>query len=581
MDANPATLSEILSADKKYIVPVFQRFYSWKESNWKTLWTDIKSLVNDSDQDYEHFIGPMIVNPRALPHDITRFFVIDGQQRLITLSILLCAVRDVASVYDLSTLVIPVEELLLFKTTRGETVFRLEPRFADRDPFRKVLEGNTSARDSEEMIVQAYQYFKREIELEVEQYKDDEFTYLNELFEAIKKRLKLVSITLEDKDDPTKIFESMNFKQEKLLNADLIRNYALMQLPIDRQDAFGNTQWEGFETLFVDGNSSRPNSDELEDFYYRYLITRTNYFAKGKVYPKFTAFAADAIVGENANEVLDSLGQLVASLKRYARYYRAIMHPELEPDNDLGVAFGRFHKLDVSTALPLIMEWYDRFDDDSRPDTINKESFLRMINALESFVIRRSILGERTRGYGSDFAKAKQADSLQELYRYFSQRGWPNDSAFSEALVYFPLYSKDSVRTRLILDELEMSFGHKEQVDVRNSTDITIEHILPQSENLSAGWKDMLGENAAEVHERFRDTLGNLTLTGYNRELGKKSFEDKKLVYARYGSGSHLELNTFVLQQQKWTEQEIRARAAQLSERLVNIWPRQTGADNS
>ena len=203
-----------------------------------------------------------------------------------------------------------IQELLTFRSSHGDTILRLEPRFADRKPFRGVIEGSISSRDSEETIVVAYQYFRSAIEADLELYNEDVFGYLDELFTAVKKRLKLVSITLEDKDDPTKIFESMNFKNEKLLNADLIRNFAMMQLPIERQDEFGNTQWESFEILFADEDSARPNSATLEDFYYRYLIAQTDYFAKGKVYPRFTDFASSKIVGESDIELLDSLGHL-------------------------------------------------------------------------------------------------------------------------------------------------------------------------------------------------------------------------------------------------------------------------------
>ena len=538
--------------------------------------------MNEADKSFVHFIGPMIVNPRAMPQEPTRFFVIDGQQRLITLSILLCALRDIAREFEFATLANLVEDLLLFKTAHDEVILRLEPRFADREPFRKVIKAEVSHQDSEEPIVQAYLYFKGEIKSDVGQYKGDEFTHLNELYGAIRKRLKLVTITLEDKDDPTKIFESMNFKQEKLLNADLIRNYVMMMLPIERQDEFGNTLWEGFEKLFATENSNRPDSDELEDFYYRYLIARTDYFARGKVYPTFTHFASEAIVGQSYPEIRDSLERLVASLKRYARYYRSIMHPEkFEADNDLKDAFVRFRKLGVQTALPLLMDWYDRLDNESRPGRTSKEAFLRMVNAVESFVIRRFILGERTRGYGSDFANAKKAANLYDLFKYFHQRTWPNDNAVVGALVNFPLYSSDSKRTRLILEELENSFGHKERVDVRNTSKITIEHILPQSKNLSTEWKEMLGDNANEIHEQYHDTLGNLTLSGYNRELGKKPFEEKKQEYDKLGSGSHLELNTYVLKQAKWTEHEITNRTTLLSQRVIEIWPRVETSDSS
>lgn len=580
MDAGPATLIDILAGDKKYIVPVFQRFYAWNQDNWKALWTDLQLLVHEPDQNYDHFIGPMIVNPRAVMHDMTRFFVIDGQQRLITLSILLCALRDAAVEHDFRTFADRVQEMLAFKTTRDQTVFRMEPRFADREPFRKVVQGEIPPRDSEESIVQAYHYFKDEIQLDIQLSDGDVFDYLDEVFQSIRKRLKLVSITLEDKDDPTKIFESMNFKNEKLLNADLIRNFALMQLPIEKQDEFGNTQWESFEKLFTDGSSGRPNDAELEDFYYRFLIAQVGYFAKGKVYPTFTSFAQERIVGGTIQEISDSLTGLVTTLKRFARYYRAIVHPENERDSDLKAAFEKFQLLGVVTAIPLLMDWYDRYDYDSREDRMNKESFLSMLDALESFVIRRWIRGERTRGYGSDFAQAKESDSTSDLYRYFHQRGWPSDAEIKDALVDFPLYDKDKKRTRLIMDQLEISYGHKERVDLRNRDAISIEHILPQTDRIPDSWKEMLGVNAEEIHKKYRHTLGNLTLTGYNQELSKKSFDEKKQVYASTAYGSRIALNEFVLEQDRWTENKILERTADLSSRLIEIWlaPRRSEA---
>ena len=237
--------------------------------------------------------------------------------------------------------------------------------------------------------------------------------------------------------------------------------------------------------------------------------------------------------------------------------------------------------LDVTTALPLLMDWYDRYDDESSTDPISKETFLSMIDALESFVIRRSILRERTRGYGSDFAQAKKSRTVNDLLSYFSQRGWPSDSEVQEALVTFELYSKEKNKTRLILEELERSFGHRELVDLNDPNVISIEHIMPQADRLPDAWKNMLGENACEIHEKYRHSIGNLTLTGYNRELGKKSLYEKKQVYATKVSGSRLALNDFVLQQEQWTEYEICERARQLSKRFVEIWPRAEVGDGS
>ena len=145
-------------------------------------------------------------------------------------------------------------------------------------------------------------------------------------------------------------------------------------------------------------------------------------------------------------------------------------------------------------------------------DAISKDTFLQMANSLESFVLRRSIMRDRTRGYGADFAQAAaKAQTLQQLWNHFDQRGWPSDNVISDALLEFPLYLREVNKARLTLQQLEESFGHKEQVDLGNRKRITIEHIMPQS--LTGEWEEMLGENAQEIHDQYVNTIGNLTLT--------------------------------------------------------------------
>ena len=574
MDAKPVTLSEILPGEGQFIIPVFQRFYSWEKDKWELLWDDIKSLIDDDDHQYRHFIGPMIVNRQTFPYDIARYLVVDGQQRLITLTVVLCALRDIAQEHNEADLAAAiVNNYLSFKTAKGQLEYRLQPRFSDRQSLLNVIADKPSPASSEDQITQAYRYFKQVIAESLEAAGGDPLEYLNNLYEAITRRLALVSITLDNSDDPSKIYESMNFKADKLLDADLIRNYVLMQLRVDEQDIFHNTQWLGFETQFAQDRNEKPDTKELEDFYYRYLIAQTNYFPKRKVYYEFRHLADSYIKDENATDVATSLSKLTVSLKRYARYYRAIVHPQLENDQDLRAAFQRFDLLDVKTAIPFLLSLYARYDDVSGADAISKDTFLQLANSLESFVMRRSIMRDRTRGYGADFAQAAaKAQTLQQLWNHFDQRGWPSDDVISDALLEFPLYLREVNKARLTLQQLEESFGHKEQVDLGNRKRITIEHIMPQS--LTGEWEEMLGENAHEIHDQYVNTIGNLTLTGYNRELGAKSFRDKKSLYARHGSGTHLELNSYVLQQEQWTEAEITERARQLIERFIQIWPR-------
>lgn len=575
MHTDEKTLSEILSAHRQHIIPVFQRPYSWSQKNWKELWSDIELLLERGNENLEHFLGPIIIDKGDTGAYVPeKYLVIDGQQRLVTLSVILCALREIAEKHEDQDFASSVLPYLSFKTPRGEEYSRLVPRSDDRMAFRKVVRNNFETGDGKLQIVKAYRFFLRNIRKTMDSNGMAISDYLNKLFEIVVARLKFVSITLEKSDDPTRIYESMNSRGKDLLVADLIRNYVLMHLPAKLQDKFFDTQWERFEKQFATSGDSLPDSRELEDFYYRYLTAKRDYFAKRLVYAEYKEQMSKYFRASDTGEgLLNKLGALVADQEKFAKYYRRIIHPELEPDKDLRQAFFRFNYLDALTATPLLMSLYDRYDCGDNPKRVDKAVFMNMTNAVESFIIRRSILRLRTRGYGLDFAQAvRKSGSVHELLQHFNEKVWPEDNSIETALIEFPLYLRERKKSRLILEEIEKSFGHKEQPDISNPSKIQTEHIMPRKEDISPAWKGMLGENADEIHAKYLHSLGNLTLSGYNQELGAKSFQDKQSVYAEIGS--NLELNIFVLEQEKWAEAEITQRARQLIERFIEIWPR-------
>ncbi len=576
MHTDEKTLSEILSAHRQHIIPVFQRPYSWSPRNWKELWSDIELLLEKGNESLEHFLGPIIIDKGDTGAYVPeKYLVIDGQQRLVTLSVILCALREIAEKHEDQDFASSVLPYLSFKTPRGEEYSRLVPRSADRVAFRKVVGNNFETGDGKLQIVKAYRFFLKVIREAILSNGIAVSDYLNELFEIVVARLKFVSITLEKSDDPTRIYESMNSKGKDLLVADLIRNYVLMHLSNgDTQDDFFKKQWEPFETIFANDVSHQVDTPMLEDFHYRFLVAKKAYFAKRLVYSKYKEHLKDYVKnGEPKEKKQSSLKLLVADQSVFASYYRRIVHPQLENDLDLRHTFFRFSFLDAMTATPFVMSLYARYDDDTHPSRISKATFLQMMNAMESFIIRRSVMRLRTRGYGLDFAQAvDKSGTLQQLWEHFDEKDWPTDDVIEEALVEFPLYLRERKKARLILEQLEISFGHKEQVDLGDTDKIQIEHILPQKKELSPEWKEMLGEDAYGIHEKYRDTLGNLTLTGYNQDLGAKSFADKQTEYSKHGS--HLELNKYILEQDQWTEKEIVERAKELAKRVVEIWPR-------
>lgn len=574
VDTKTLTLSDILSGQRQHIIPVFQRPYSWTQKNWDTLWSDILLLIDEGESNYQHFLGPMIIDRGDTGSYVPeKYLVIDGQQRLVTLSILLCALRDVAIKHNLNAFADSVEPFFSFQTTAGEPESRLLPRATDKTAYDTVIQLSKTKLDNKQRIVKAYKFFLKQVRAGLPECDKEIFPYLNILFTATVARLKFVTVTLQQQDDPTKIYESMNFKGKRLLVADLIRNFVMMHLPdADSQDRFFVDGWEPFEMLFADIDSDQPDSKELEDFYYRYLISKKDYFFKRLVYSSYKNHLMGFLDGaKTKSDKLDSLRRLVNDQARFATFYRRIMHPELEPDSDLRAAFLRFGYLEAKTAIPFVLSLYDRYDDSQQSERITKNLFLKMMNAMESFIIRRSIMNLRTRGYDSAFAQAvRKSYTLNELRSHFHELGWPDDDKLSKELYTFPLYSDEISKRRLILTQLEKSFGHKEQVDISNPAKIQIEHIMPQS--LTEEWEDMLGDDAASLHEMYVHTIGNLTLTGYNRELGAKSFQDKKSEYAKHGS--HLELNRYILEQEQWTEAEITQRARLLIDRFIEIWPR-------
>lgn len=574
MDTKTLTLSDILSGQRQHIIPVFQRPYSWTQKHWAALWSDILMLIDEGESNYQHFLGPMIIDRGDTGSYVPeKYLVIDGQQRLVTLSVLLCALRDVAIKHDLNTFAESVEPFFSFQTTAGEPESRLLPRATDKTAYDMVMQPTQTRLDHKQRIVKAYKYFLKQVRAGLPECEEEVFPYLNVLFTATVARLKFVTVTLQQQDDPTKIYESMNFKGKLLLVADLIRNFVMMHLPnAESQDNFYAEEWEPFERIFADSDADQPDWKELEDFYYRYLIAKRDYFFKRLVYSSYKEHLKGFLDGtETESDKLDSLRRLVKEQARFATFYRRIMHPELEPDPDLQAAFLRFGFLEARTAVPFVLSLYDRFEDRNNPERITKSAFVKMMNGLESFIIRRSIMNMRTRGYDSAFAQAVgKSTNLNELRSHFDELGWPDDDELSEELRTLPLYSDEISKRRLILEQLEKSFGHKEQVDISKPTTIQIEHIMPQK--LTPEWEKMLGDHATVVHERYVHTLGNLTLTGYNQELGTKSFDEKKAEYAKHGS--HLELNKYILAQERWTEAEITERAEQLTARFIEIWPR-------
>jgi hypothetical protein len=555
MDARPKTVRDILHTGDQYIIPLFQRNYSWKKEHWDRLRKDIWALMEDGAKQM-HFLGPLVCTQTAhFPGSVPAYQLIDGQQRLTTLTVLLAAVRDVALARGLKELPEEVsEDYLLHKRKTGTERYKVLPRLGDREVLTAIIEGQDPAQFSGSGIVDALRYFRRHVGHLARQNSEQQ---LRKLLDAVAARLSLVVVTI-DSENPYAIFESLNATGLPLEESDLIRNFIFMQVPLAKQQDFQDHHWKPLEAMFEETDDSK--SVPMTPFYRDYLMRNGRYSREDATFVDFKTHQSDSkLTPEQQVKELLHYAELDLMLRRP----RAVKHPRLSQ------LLCQVADMDIATAYPLILHLLDR----NRRGTLSADGLEGCLQDLVSFVLRRSICGETTRQYNKWFVEVISAikeNPRQDLSQYWLRRRWPDDMTLKERLADFPIYWREGKKTRVILESIEQSFGHKEKVDLRN---LSIEHVMPQTiSNNTAGrsWKTMLGDTWEELHDKHLHTIGNLTLTGYNPDLSNSSFDRKRQLLEE----SHLELNKVFGALPAWTAEDIKRRSAALADVVMRLWPR-------
>jgi uncharacterized protein with ParB-like and HNH nuclease domain len=560
MKALAKTVREILYSGDQFLIPFFQRNYSWKLEHWQRLWDDVRTLA-DKSPTRVHFMGPLVCMlniSNAMPGEVPEYQLIDGQQRLTTITLLLTALRDLANCNQLPSLAEEItESYLIQKHKKGLKRYKLLPRVGDREILIAVIEGNSLEQSRRIGIVRAYRFLRAAAERWIA---DDPPKRITQLAAAVTSRLSLVVITVEG-ENPYDIFDSLNSAGLPLQQSDLIRNFTFMKIPLEDQEDFDRKHWKPFEEILRDDEGDdEQNAKLLTSFYRDYLMRNGEYSRKNETFIDFkTQF----------KELPDvKVEDLVGNLKTYARFELLLRRVSKADNPKLDEVLDRLYQLDVATANPLILHLLAQHDDEN----LTTNELLDCLTDIESFVIRRSIAGESTRGYHEMFPaaiKAIRESAHTDLRTYLIKRGWPDDTTFESQLQSFSIYRRERKKAKQILKRLEESFGHKEgpQFD-----DLTIEHVLPQTitgGKNSRKWQEMLGEDWVRLHETWVHTLGNLTLTGYNVELSNSSFATKKKEYAR----SKVELNKYFHDLETWNSKQIQIRAQKLAKQVARLWP--------
>jgi uncharacterized protein with ParB-like and HNH nuclease domain len=556
MDARSKTVKQVLHSTDQYLVPFFQRSYSWEKKNWKRLTLDVMALLEEPQRP-QHFLGPLVCTPgNHVPGEVNSYQLIDGQQRLTTLSLLLAAFRDVCLDRQYRDLTEEAEEdYLVHKRRPGLQRYKVVPRLGDREVFTRLIDRKEPEGKSSSSVLDAYHFFHQWIEKTVTV--EAGLDAMAKLLTALVDRLSLVVITITG-ENPYEIFESLNSTGLPLEESDLIRNYLFMQVPLDQQEEFNEEHWEPFESVLRAKVGDRPL--DPTSFYRDYLMRTGRYSRKKSTFLDFK---------EQSRARKVSPADLAKELRRYLGHARVIEQFDQSGLPTLNLALRQLLDLDVSTANPLVMHLLDR----QANGGLTEAELLGCLADLASFVLRRSICGLSTRGYDQWFVKAIteiKVDPRHDLQQYYLTRGWPSDKDFVAALLKFGLYNRERKKARLMLERLEDSYGHKERVD---KSVLTVEHILPQKPGPAseAEWKAAVGSGGDwyAAHQEWVHTLGNLTLTGYNLELSNRPFAEKQSALL----GSNLVLNRHFEGLKFWGPTEIEARGRRLAAEVAALWP--------
>ncbi len=554
MEASPVNVIQYFDGSKQGVIPLFQRPYSWDEKDWGTLWNDLMAQYQEEDRN-SHFMGAIVTVPvRSVPVGVGKHMVIDGQQRLTTLSLLLAAIRDLATEANDAATEGIVGDLLVNRHYQAPDDLKLVPTQVDRAAYNALVHRKDITAYAESRIIQAYRFFIRNLRGKDE---NDQPLLPSRTLQAIQQSLQVVMINLSESDDPYLIFESLNHKGKPLNQADLVRNYVLMRF--HHSTSAGGEQEVAYEEYWRP--MERYLGDAMPEFLRHYGMRFGRNVRKGDIY---TASKAEF---EKARPV-DEVRHKLAEMKLAASGYRCFISPDEESNRSVSAKLQALLELHSTVFYPLLIRLWLRVQNEG----LGANDFLHALETLESFYVRRLVCAVPTNALNKMMLElcSNMPDEMPQLWlrerliQGGGSRRWPGDAEFHEALTTQNLYHRRIVR--FVLTGLEEAHEHKEPVDPSAST---IEHVLPQT--LSPEWREMLGEDADSVHEKWLHTLGNLTLTGYNSELSNAPFDRKKALL----SNTHFELSRSVLACEFWGRDEIISRGEHLADLAVQRWARE------
>jgi len=562
MKANETKVDKFLATNETtFAIPVYQRNYDWALFQCKQLLHDIIE-TGKNDKTNAHFIGSIVYvhDDVYTASGLTELTIIDGQQRLTTITLIYIALYRLAKELDNQMLVNRIQKTYLINEfAPEEEKLKLKPTENNKEALRHIL-NSTGGEEFKgySKIIENFDYFRSAINAEN--------------FEVIQRglsKLIFVDIALDrQKDNPQRIFESLNSTGLELSQADLIRNYILMGLSRTNQDRIYKSYWEVIEKNAKD---ETLNKTRVSEFIRDYLTLKNKEIPnKGDVYTKFKE--------KYPTSTIDELELVLTELKSLVKYYNKLTNPKNEPDKLIRTQLEYINRLEINVAFPFLMKVYEDYSN----DIIEKATFISVLSTVQSFTFRRFILGLPTNALNKIFMglydKVEPNNYLFSIQKSLLQRSgvqrFPRNTETINALKEKDVYNIKPKNRTYLLERLE-NFQNNEPVAIEGNSDITIEHIFPQ--NPDPKWKIELGADEYNlIKENYLNTVGNLTLSGNNGKLSNKPFLDKKVMNVdgkeQGYTFSRLWLNRDLKEKAKWDKVEIEERANTISERFIKVW---------
>lgn len=557
MKANETRVQDFLSANKtRFVIPIYQRNYDWTTPQCKLLLDDILHIGTGDET--AHFIGSVVYvhDDIYTSSKIKELSIIDGQQRITTLTLIYLAMyhlaieiknddleNEIYETYLVNKFVPESEKSKLRPTSDNLAAVNYLLRADSKEEFKKYSK-----------VIDNFDYFRSRI---------NEQNY-ETVLEGLSK-LMVVEISLErQKDNPQRIFESLNSTGLELSQADLIRNYILMGLDRESQNNIYTSYWKIIEELAREDES---NTSKVSDFIRDYLtLINKKIPNKNKVYQEFKTQFPTSNIAE--------LESLLSPIKSLANFYNKLINPKNESDIQIRRQLEYIDQLEIKVAYPFLIKVYEDYSN----AIISKVVFLDVLSFVQSYVWRRFIVGLQTNALNKAFMtlyeKVDKDEYLGSIQRYIAKRKgshrMPQDIEITEALKHKDLYNIKSKNRLYLLSRIE-NFNNKEVVSINGNPDITIEHIFPQTP--SQAWKSQLSDlEVKEIKAEYLHTLGNLTLSGNNGSLGNKDFISKRDIEEKGYKDSRLWLNKYLSEIDVWNKNALENRTRILTKRCLSIW---------